>query len=127
MKRLFLVFSHKLTVDQQKDAMINFGIKEFIYLPDKLQKVWSNIDPKALEISADINQIINHIIENFTIEDYILVQGDFGATYRVVNTLSNLGFRCIYSTTVRKSLEVRENNIIIKSSIFEHVKFRRYE
>jgi len=38
MKKMFLVFSHSLTQSQREDAVSNFGIDEFVTLPDELKK-----------------------------------------------------------------------------------------
>jgi len=46
MMRLFLLFSHKLTLSQKEYAKNEFGIKDFIYLPTNLQQLFSNIPPE---------------------------------------------------------------------------------
>ncbi len=40
MKKMFLLFSHKLTQTQKDDAIKTLGIDEFVYLPENLQQVF---------------------------------------------------------------------------------------
>ena len=53
MKKMFLFFSHILTDLQKKEAEEEWGINEFVYLPEDLQRKWSQIDP--FSESVDIN------------------------------------------------------------------------
>ena len=48
MKKMFLLFSHSLTPSQIEDAKSNLGIEKFVYLPEDLQLLWSDI-PSDLE------------------------------------------------------------------------------
>lgn len=45
MKKMILIFSHKLSDEQKKEAKENWNINEFVSLPEELQNIWSNIDP----------------------------------------------------------------------------------
>ena len=45
MKKMFLLFSHKLTEIQREDAIKSLNIETFVSLPEKLQNYWSNVDP----------------------------------------------------------------------------------
>jgi len=56
----------------------------------------------------------------------VLIQGDFGAVYHMVNFAKELGLIPIYATTKRESIELKQGNKIIKKSIFKHIKFRKY-
>jgi len=67
--KMFLLFSHKLTDTQIKDAIQNLKVTDFIYLPDNLQKLWSNV-PSDL----------------FDLDEYIEVFKDFLITYPVFRT-----------------------------------------
>ena len=59
-------------------------------------------------------------------EDYILIQGDFGATFQVVLKALSLKFIPIYATTERQAVENIVDGKVIKTSLFEHGIFRRY-
>jgi hypothetical protein len=127
MKKMFLLFSHNLSQYQIDDAKSNLEIKEFIYLPLNLQELWSDI-PSNLESLKDyLLPIRNFLAENSNFEDVVLIQGDFGAVYHMVNFAKNLGLNTVYATTNRVIEEVEENGKTVKKSIFEHRRFRKYE
>jgi hypothetical protein len=44
---LYLVFSHRLTDDQIRDARQSLGVTDFVALPETLQQRWSNIPASA--------------------------------------------------------------------------------
>lgn len=127
MKKLILIFSHVLTDKQIEDARENFKIDEFIYLPKELQTKWSLVPPDEKDISYITREVKEWLEKVATKEDYILVQGDFGATYDVVNYCRSKGLKAIYSTTNRRAKEVRAKDGKIElTHIFEHVMYREY-
>jgi len=133
MSKLFLIFSHKLTAEQITDAQISLNATEFIYLPNDLQQIWSNISPYKEDITNDIQMIYRFVIQNDDSEqknkkNYILIQGDFGATYYLVNQFINTNIIPVYSTTERQVIEEKINeNETKKTVVFKHVKFRNYK
>lgn len=127
MKKLILIFSHILTDKQVEDAKENLQVEDFLYLPKDLQRKWSLVPPDEKDITSITREIKVWLEEVATTEDYILVQGDFGATYDVVNFCRSKGFKAIYSTTNRRAKEVRrEDGKIEVSHIFDHVMYRPY-
>ena len=55
--KMFLLFSHQLTDEQKKDAIENLKVTKFISLPEKLQKLWSNIPPEIESLGEYLNDI----------------------------------------------------------------------
>ncbi|AXX84688.1 CRISPR-associated protein Csx20 [Aliarcobacter skirrowii] len=127
MNKMFLLFSHTLTKNQKDDAMKSFGIEEFIYLPKELQELFSNV-PNDLKKLSEYLTPIKLFLKQYSKEgDFVLIQGDFGATYILVNFAKSLKLKAVYSTTKRVTQEFEEDGKIIKKSIFEHERFRDYE
>jgi len=60
-------------------------------------------------------------------DDFVLVQGDFGATYYMVNFSKTHGFTPLYSVNKRIAKEFIEDGIVKKYSEFKHEFFREYE
>jgi hypothetical protein len=58
----YLLFSHKLTNAQIKDAK-NLGVDEFIYLPEDLQRKFSNV-PLELESIKEYAKDFERFLEN---------------------------------------------------------------
>lgn len=126
MKKLFLLFSHTLTSAQEADAKASFGIDEFVQLPSALQNIWSNIPSDLEEVSVYLEPLEQYIKEQFSKGDMVLVQGDFGATYYMVKLLKALGYMAVYATTSRNVVEKTVNDKVVKTSVFEHIRFRVY-
>jgi hypothetical protein len=124
---MFLLFNHNITDKQIEDAKLTLGVEKFVELPEDLQVIWSQITPEGDLPIEDLNKIINWLKGRADKNDFVLVQGDFGAVCYMVSACFNLDLIPIYSTTKRFSFEKKlENGNIEKRSIFEHICFRRY-
>ncbi|QSZ27546.1 hypothetical protein ACETAC_01070 [Aceticella autotrophica] len=127
-KKMFLIFSHQLTDSQKQDACLNLNISEFIYLPDNLQRKWSDISPYEETLALFLQDLLEWLKLNAKKDDYVLVQGDFGAVFLVVDFCFKNELVPVYSTTKRQI--VNEHIIgrdVQVSRMFSHVRFRKYE
>lgn len=128
MNKMILLFSHKLTEEQMDDAKNKLQCNEFIYLPQELQKCWSDVDPEDdISYNENLIKIKDYILNISDLYDYILIQGEFGYTYNIVNFALNNNFIPIYSTTKRESTEEIIDGKVKKTLNFKHVKFRKYK
>ena len=125
-RSIFLLFSHKLT-DSQIEELKSNGITSFVYLPHSLQILWSNVPPDLKELKGYLKPIIEWLKANAKEGDWVLVQGDFGAVFIVVDFCFQNGLVPVYATTERIAIEKVENGRTIKVSQFSHVIFRKYE
>lgn len=126
MKKLLVLFSHKLTKEQIEDSTNNLKVNEIITLPEDLQKIWSNVSP-YLDNKALLKEIHDFITKKLSSEDYALVQGEWGYVYDTVNFCKENNIIPIYATTERVVSEsTQEDGTIEKTSIFKHVMFKRY-
>ncbi len=126
MRQLFLLFSHTLTPAQEQDAQDSLGVERFVALPSELQQLWSNIPPDLTALSAYLEPLKAYIREHANAGDVVLIQGDFGGCYEMVNFVKDLGFVAVHSTTKRDVVEKTVNGKVEKFSRFEHVIFRCY-
>lgn len=127
MKQMFLLFSHKLTQEQVEDAKIALGVEKFVNLSEELQRVWSNIPTDIPRLEEFLKDIKKFLVDGARKDDFVLIQGDFGAVYEMVNFSKSLGLISVYATTKRETEEIKGNdNKIIKKSIFKHRRFREY-
>ncbi len=126
MAALHLVFSHNLTEEQKKDAYNNLKCERIIPLPPPLQKIWSNIPPDK-DIAVIIKEFKVYLEASASRGDYILIQGDLGMVFSLVNWCLRRGMIPIYSTTKRTVMEMHKEGSMVKLvHIFKHVMFRRY-
>ena len=126
MKKLFLLFSHTLTRTQEVDAKVMFGVEQFVTLPTELQMLWSNVPSELEKVSDYLKPLENYLKEYTQQGDMVLVQGDFGATYYMVNQVKLLGLTAVHATTQRNVVEKMVEGKSVKLSVFEHVRFRVY-
>lgn len=123
---MFLLFSHKLTNEQEEDAKKNHNVDKFVYLPEELQKLWSNIPPELETLSTYLNPIKKFFEKECNKNDLILIQGDSGAVCEMVNYTKMIGAIPIYSTTKRVIKEKNTKDGVVKVSLFSHILFRRF-
>ncbi|MSN96892.1 hypothetical protein F1B92_06895 [Campylobacter sp. FMV-PI01] len=123
--KLFLFFSHKLTDEQIIDAKNSLKISEFVNLPSDLQANFSQVPAEFGE-----NELLNYaksffeyLDKNAKSEDFALIQGDFGLTFLLVKFCLENDITPLYATT-KRDVVINENGL--KTSIFKHVKFRKY-
>ena len=126
MKKMYLLFSHILTQEQFIDARENLGVEEFIKLPQELQELWSNIPPDIVDISSYLKPIKQWLQDHIKLGDIALIQGDFGATCKMVSFVKEKGAKAVYATTKRDVQEKLTNGKIIKTSVFQHIRFREF-
>ena len=128
MKKLALLFSHQLTPEQKDDITYNLKVDNIYKLPNKLQKLWSQV-PVNQDLNFDkyLNGIKQFLVENLSKGDFVLIQGDFGATYHMINFAKEQGFIAISSVNKRVSKEKIEDGIVKKYAEFKHECFREYQ
>lgn len=124
---MILLFNHTLTNAQKEDALSSLDVKEFIPLPKELQHTWSNIPTDVASLLMLLSPIREFITKEAKKGEYILIQGDFGATYAMVEFSKSLGLIPIYATTKREVIETKQGDKVVKKSIFKHERFRKYE
>jgi hypothetical protein len=126
MKKMFLLFSHKLTSIQENDAKNSLGIEEFVYLPKDLQELWSNVPPKLEMLYDYLKPLEEFLLQHAKENDIILIQGDFGGVHNMVNFSNENRFIPVHSTTTRDVEEKILNGKVEKFSRFEHIIYRKY-
>jgi hypothetical protein len=127
-KRLFLIFNHTITSLQFEDAWKSLQVDHIADLPDDLKPVWNQIPPDLPGIAEYLAPIKRWLGEHAVKDDYVLIQGDFGACYIMVNFAFQRGLVPVYSTTLREAVEEYGQDGAVKLiHQFLHRMFRRYE
>jgi len=124
MKRMFLLFSHTLSDEQAVDARERLRVDEIVYLPQELQALWGGFDPSLERV--DTEEFERFLSKEANIDDIVLIQGDFGASFKMVQFALENKLIPVYATTKREVMELVEDGEKIKKSIFKHVRFRKY-
>lgn len=123
MKKMFVLLSHTITEQQKADAASMFDIDSFEMLPTD---VWSQIPAGHESVEGSLVSLKQKILEESTTGDFLFVQGDYGATYNMVQFAKEIGIIPVYATSVRKACEVVDGEKIKTVREFEHIRFRKY-
>ncbi len=126
--KFLVLFNHTLTPVQQKDASDSLGIDQILYPPHSLRELWANFPPEPVVLAQYLAPFFAWLEENSTAGDYLLVQGDFGACFLIVQYAFSVGLVPVYSTTQRQAVEelIGDNEVRLYHRV-QHVRFRRYE
>ena len=126
-RSLFLIFNHDITPVQEIDACNSLGVQQIINMPPDLKKLWRQIPPDLSKISDYLNPVKDWLAGQARKNDHVLIQGDFGACFIMVNFAFETGLIPIYSTTQREAVEEhKEDGTVNLSHQFRHRIFRRY-
>ena len=126
--KIILLFSHELTESQTIELKNKYNIQTVIYLPENLQQQWSNIHPDYIDIEEELKNIKTYILQNIDKNTYLLVQGEYGAVYHMVNFAFANNIIPIYSASKRvyESKKIDEDRIE-NIHYFKHIKFQHYK
>ena len=127
MSNLFLIFNHELSPLQENSAIKELGICLFHKLPSELDRLWSQIPPDITKLTEYLKPITQWLSDSAQSSDYVLIQGDFGASYLMVQVAFKLGLIPVYSTTRREAIETHgADGSVQLIHQFKHVIFRKY-
>lgn len=126
-RALILLFNHQLTPDQERDARENLGVMRVVEPPEALRELWSNVPPDLPELGPYLEPIKDWLTSHATHGDFVLIQGDFGATCLIVAFAFEKDLVPIYSTTHREATEGLQPDGSLKlTHRFSHKRFRQY-
>jgi hypothetical protein len=125
---LFLLFNHRITKQQEAAARLSLDVARIINLPSDLKELWCKVPPGLSKIRDYLAPIQDWLKSNAIAKDYVLIQGDFGASYLMVTFAFENGLVPIYSTTYRKAIERNndDDGSVQITHNFQHQIFRRY-
>lgn len=127
MTRLFLLFNHSITPTQESDARSSLGVSEIVAPPDEIKTLWCQIPPDLSEISDYLRPVRQWLRASAYPDDYVLIQGDFGACCLMVDFSFKAGLVPVYSTTRREVSEILDADGSIRlTHRFDHRIFRKY-
>jgi len=127
LKRIFIIFNHSLTDIQETDARDHLGVERIISPPGELQSLWRQVPADFEGIDGYLAPVKDWLSVQGRPEDFVLIQGDFGATWIMVNHAFKLGLVPVYSTTERLAEEtITGDGAVRLVHHFRHRRFRRY-
>ena len=112
--RLYLLFNHSFTKAQIEAARSQLGVDHVVELPEALKELWGHIPPESDSLFDCLETFRVWLDSEARDGDYVLIQGDFGATYLMVNFSLERRLIPIYSTTNRDAVEEQQEDGAIR-------------
>ena len=127
MTSVFCLLNHTLTGRQLQDLQDTYGADVRLFTPpDAVSKLWAQVPPEGA-LSKELLRPVFSWLETSAEHDVIIVQGDFGATFAVVDWALSHGRVPLYATTQRIEAEERDGEKVYRHYVFEHIGFRPYQ
>ncbi|NLK93087.1 MAG: hypothetical protein GX273_08150 [Bacteroidales bacterium] len=122
-----MLFSHTLTKEQEKEAYASLGVGNIYCLPAELRDLWSQVPPQLPQVADYVQPIKVWLTNRIKQGDYLLIQGDFGATFLMVKWAFSQKCKPLYATTKREVVESYSDEEVHITRTFKHIRFRFYE
>jgi len=127
MPSLFVLLNHEMTSKQKQEAHDRFVVDDIVRLPKPLKELWARIPVEGELDQALLSRFTDWLEKNAKKGDYILIQGEFGAAFYLVDFCFSAGFIPIYATSPRRSTEEMNGDGTVERKLtFYHTNFRRY-
>lgn len=126
MVKAFCLLNHELTQNQILELKNRFNVENIIYPPEELSRKWSQI-PAEKELDKTIIGNVTNWLTAANKGDLLIVQGEFGATFMIVDYALKNELIPLHAVTKRVAVEQRNGEVISRQYVFEHVCFRKYE
>jgi hypothetical protein len=122
----YCLLNHTLTANQEAELKNNFGVEHIVCPQAELSAAWSAV-PAEKTLGADYLLPFVRWLSTAKKGDVIVLQGEAGSTFALVDFALSRGLVPLHSVTRRAAGESREGEKVLRFHIFEHVCFRRYE
>lgn len=122
----YCLLNHQLTENQRNELLTRFGAGEIVYPKKELSVVWSQVKTTEEMDRPLVKQVIDWL-GNASEGDLLVVQGEFGCTFAVVDWALNNGLIPLHAVTQRVETETYDGETVSKHYVFKHCCFRKYE
>lgn len=120
------MLNHELTPMQIKELEHVFFVSCIVYPDNYLNSLWAGIPTVQALTADDLSPFTLWIDENSHSKDLIIIQGEFGASFFLIEYAFSKGLIPLHSVTKRVAHETKEDETIIRTYTFQHICFRRY-
>ncbi|ETJ36402.1 hypothetical protein Q604_UNBC09336G0003 [human gut metagenome] len=126
MRNFVVLMSHDMSEIQKNDAYEKLKVTKIIEAPSEIKKIWGNINPISNLDTKFLEPVVLWISQSSKEEDYVLVQGEFGATFYIVDYCFKNNLIPVYATSLRRVDEIRQGDRVITNRVFVHEGYRKY-
>ncbi|MCR5064118.1 MAG: hypothetical protein K6A89_12635 [Treponema sp.] len=110
----------------KNELLEKYSCDKIIYPSKELAAVWSQI-PAVPENDRTVIKAVTAWLDSAEEKDVLVIQGEFGATFIMVDYALKNKMIPLHAVTKRVETEQRDGEIVHRQYVFEHVCFRRYE
>ncbi|MDR1636747.1 MAG: hypothetical protein LBR93_05360 [Treponema sp.] len=121
----YCLLNHPLTANQIAELESRFGVERVVYPGPELGAAWGKVPAEKTLPAAYLLPFVRWL-SALKKGDVVILQGEAGATFALVDFVLARGFTALHSVTRRVARESREGEKVFRSHVFEHVCFRRY-
>lgn len=126
MKKLYLLLNHTLTENQITELKETWHVDSIEETPDPIKNFWSQIKADRVITKKDLQLVVDWL--NGAKEgDIIVLQGEFGSSFALVDYALQKKIVPVHSVTRRVASETRDGEKVFRNYVFEHVCFRKYD
>ncbi len=127
MPKTFCLLNHKLTQNQLTELKEKYNSSEIIYPPQNIASGWAQIPPNETD-GGIVQSVVDWLKENnSSTGDFFIIQGEFGATFTLVDYALKKELNPLYATTRRISKESCVGETVHREYVFEHFCFKKYQ
>jgi hypothetical protein len=119
------LLNHPLTQNQITELETVFNSGRIVYPPAGVSSAWGGI-PAEKSLSAEHLRPFTQWLSAAHEGDCVVLQGEAGATFALVDFALSRGLVPLHSVTQRVARENRDGEKVFRSYVFEHICFRRY-
>lgn len=121
-----ILLNHELTELQNRELRQTWGVENLLLPNDTSANLWKSV-PAGYTIPQTLIKTLLEWLTAITKEqDIVVVQGEFGLTYYIVNWCFEHHRVPLYATSQRKMTETIRGDKVLSRREFVHVSFRRY-
>ncbi len=126
-RQAYILTNHKLTPAQEEELSQRYKCEQTIYPDKSMRNYWSNISPEGQFDLNKLHRITDKISKLLKENDVVVVQGEFGCTFYVVDFCNKMKFTPLYAASSREYTEViNPDGSVQRNHLFRHVQFREY-
>jgi hypothetical protein len=126
MRKCFCLLNHVLTQKQLAELLQKYNVSNIEYPPSAISDFWRQI-PTTAQILKSYLQSITEWLKLAEQGDLIIIQGEFGSTFALVDWALSKKIIPVYAVTKRVETEEKQGETVTRHYVFEHECFREYK
>ena len=123
-----LLWSHQITFEQTIDLKSNWGVELIFEMAEAIKNAWGQVPTSEIDFFSYTDKVREWLLKVTKKDDVVVIQGEYGLTYFMVNWCLSRDLVPVYALTERRSEEIKApDGAITKISRFCHCGFRVYQ